>query len=53
MSTNMHPLQVGVVDINGRVYGSLIGQVDFEVFKESGKDHPIRKTPSGNHQVIR
>jgi len=52
MSTNVHPLQESV-DINGSVYGSLIGQVNFEVFKESGEDHPVRKIPSGNRQVIR
>ena len=49
MSTNMHPLQEGDIDINREVYGSLIRHVDFEMFKESGKDHPVRKIPSGNH----
>ena len=53
MSTNMHPLQEGTVDINGRVYNSLITQVDFEMFKESGKDHPIRKIPNGNQQMFK
>ena len=43
MSTNMDPLREGALNINGRVYGSLIGHVDFEVFKESGEDQPIRK----------
>jgi len=53
MSTEMHPLQEGATDINGRVYDSLIRQVDFEIFKESGKEHPIRKIPSGNQQMFR
>ena len=43
----------GVVDINGRVYGSLIRQVNFEMFKESSKDHLVRKIPSGNQQMFR
>ena len=53
MGTNVHPLQEAAIDINGRVYDSLIRQVDFEVFKESGEDHPIRKIPSGNQKVLR
>ena len=53
MSTNTHPLQEYAIDINRGVYDSLIRYIDFEMFKETGEDHPVWKIPSGNHQMVR